>query len=80
MGGGDNDELGRPRIGRGDSDWPRASSSIVGLDGGLAGRLWVAAALFEVLAGLARGWALSGYGCRSSGGRPGGVGGLSPGK
>ena len=80
MAGGDNGELGRPRIGGGDSDWQRASSSIIGLDGGLAGRIWVAAAFFEVFAGLARGCALSGCGCWSSGGRSGGVDGLSPGK
>ena len=60
MAGGDNGEFGRPRIGGGDSDWQRASSSIVGLDGGLAGRLWVAAALCEGFAGLVGGCALSG--------------------
>ena len=66
MAGGDNGDLGRSRMGGGDSDWQRASNSIVGLDGGLAGRLRVAAALFRVFAGLARGCALSGCGCLSS--------------
>ena len=80
MAGGDNGELGRPRIGGGDSEWQRVSRGVVGLEGGLAGNLWEPAVRFDNFVDLAGGCALSGCGCCSSGGRSGGVDGLSPGK